>query len=97
MCSMAVLLILQLICKTPFKILVLGRTASQVCQWAMTLYSTNTGTFVSPLAITVLGSVAFFFSMMDILIDMCFHTRDVRDHAIGQGNGIADHTEGNVV
>jgi hypothetical protein len=43
----------------------------------MGLYTANLNSIISPLAVITLCSVAFFFSMVDILVEVCFYVPDV--------------------
>ena len=52
------------------------RAASQTWQWIMTLYAADPDTIVSPTVIIAFGSLVYFFSLLDVAIDVWFP----RDH-----------------
>jgi hypothetical protein len=48
----------------------IGRTVNNVCQWIMVIYAANPESIIVPAVIIALGTVAFFFSMLDVTIDL---------------------------
>ena len=55
--------------------LFLGRMGNNASQYAMVLYAAKPDITISPLVVIVLGSVAFLFSTLDVIIDF-FITRE---------------------
>ena len=47
-----------------------GKISSNIVQYSMVLYAANPDIIISPPVVIALGSVAFFFNGMDVIIDL---------------------------